>query len=146
MTGIAATLSGAPFVEVMAEGISKAWGRARLCDRLGITAEEVLAFGDAPNDAELLAWAGRGVAVSNASPATLAAANEVSLSNEEDGVAVVLERLLASTEGPRERPIQRPNAGVGVASGAGSPSPAHPASTDPTSTDAASFVRRIDLS
>lgn len=94
VAGFAATHSGAPFVEVMAEGISKAWGIARLCDRLGITAEEVLAFGDAPNDAELLAWAGRGVAVANASAAALAAADEISPSNEEDGVAQVLEKLL----------------------------------------------------
>lgn len=94
VTGFAATHSGAPFVEVMAEGISKAWGTARLCDRLGIAAEEVLAFGDAANDAELLAWAGRGVAVANADPAAVAAADEVGPSNEEDGVARVLEGLL----------------------------------------------------
>lgn len=96
VTGFAATRSGAPFVEVMAEGVSKAWGTARLCDRLGLTPAEVIAFGDADNDAELLTWAGRGVAVANAGPAALAAADEVAPSNEEDGVAQVLERLLES--------------------------------------------------
>lgn len=94
LAGIAATHSGAPFVEVMAEGVNKAWGVARLCDHLGITADEVLAFGDAPNDVELLAWAGHGVAVANACPEALAAAVEVTASNEEDGVAEVLERLV----------------------------------------------------
>lgn len=92
--GHAVTHSGAPFLEVLAEGVSKAWGLARLCAKLGIAQGEVLAFGDAPNDAELLAWAGRGVAVANAEPEALAAADEVTLGNAEDGVAATIERLL----------------------------------------------------
>lgn len=95
LPGFAATHSGAPFLEVLAEGVSKAWGLAKLCGLLQIDASEVLAFGDAPNDAEMLAWAGRGVAVGNAEPEALAAASEVTLSNDQDGVAVVLEELLA---------------------------------------------------
>lgn len=95
MTGVAVTHSGAPFVEAMAEGVNKASGLSRLCHLLGITAEEVLAFGDAPNDAEMLAWAGRGVAVANASAITIDAADEVTASNDEHGVAQVLEGLLA---------------------------------------------------
>lgn len=93
--GFAVTHSGAPFLEVLAGGVSKAWGLERLCGRLGVAREEVLAFGDAPNDAEMLAWAGRGVAVANAEPEALAAADEVTLTNAEDGVAVTIERLLA---------------------------------------------------
>ncbi|EYB67786.1 hypothetical protein DEIPH_ctg032orf0023 [Deinococcus phoenicis] len=92
--GFAVTHSGAPFLEVLAEGVSKAWGLERLCARLGIAREEVLAFGDAPNDAEMLAWAGRGVAMANAEPEALEAADEVTLNNAEDGVAVVIERVL----------------------------------------------------
>ncbi|WP_110182035.1 Cof-type HAD-IIB family hydrolase [Nocardioides solisilvae] len=94
LAGFAVTRSGAPFLEVMAEGVSKAWGLARLCDALGVAREEVLAFGDAPNDVEMLAWAGRGVAVANAEPVVRAAADEVTASNEEDGVAQVLENLV----------------------------------------------------
>lgn len=93
--GFEATLSGAPFVEVMAEGVTKATGLAHLCDRLGIDRSEVLAFGDALNDVEMLRWAGRGVAMANAEPEALAAADEISPSNADDGVAVVLERVLA---------------------------------------------------
>ena len=93
--GFAATLSGAPFVEVMAEGVSKATGLARLCAALGIDHAEVLAFGDALNDVEMLRWAGRGVAMANAEPEALAAADEIAASNAADGVAVVLERVLA---------------------------------------------------
>ncbi|MCE4026910.1 Cof-type HAD-IIB family hydrolase [Microbacterium sp. Au-Mic1] len=94
-TGFEATLSGAPFVEVMAEGVTKATGLALLCAALGIDRSEVLAFGDALNDVEMLRWAGHGIAMANAEPEALAAADEVTASNAEDGVAVVLERVLA---------------------------------------------------
>ncbi|WP_217428108.1 HAD family hydrolase [Microlunatus speluncae] len=92
--GFAVTHSGAPFIEILAEGVNKAWGVAQLCERFGIDRSEVLAFGDAPNDAELLAWAGRGIAMANAHPEARDAADETTLSNAEDGVAIVLEQLL----------------------------------------------------
>lgn len=91
---IAVTQSGAPFVEVMAGGTSKAWGVARMCAHLGIAREDVVAFGDARNDVEMLQWAGHGVAVANAVPEALAAADEVTGANTDDGVAAVLERLV----------------------------------------------------
>ena len=93
LPGFAVTHSGAPFLEVLAEGVSKAWGLARLCKLLGIDRAEVLAFGDAPNDAEMLSWAGRGVAMGNAESEVSEVADEITLSNDEDGVAAVLERL-----------------------------------------------------
>lgn len=91
---VALTHSGAPFLEVMAAGVSKAWGVARLCEHLGIDAADVVAFGDAPNDVEMLAWAGHGVAMGNAVAEAVAVADEVTASNDDDGVALVLERLL----------------------------------------------------
>ncbi|WP_291423534.1 Cof-type HAD-IIB family hydrolase [Deinococcus sp.] len=94
LSGFHATHSGAPFVEVAAQGVTKASGVARLCTHLGIAKSEVMAFGDAPNDVEMLAWAGHGVAMGNADPEARTAADEVALTNEEDGVAVVLEQLL----------------------------------------------------
>ncbi|HET8602870.1 MAG TPA: HAD family hydrolase [Marmoricola sp.] len=99
LEGFEVTHSGAPFVEVLPRGVSKAWGLARLCEHLDIDAAEVLAFGDAPNDAEMLAWAGRGVAVANAAAASRAAADELTASNQDDGVAVVLERMLTAVAG-----------------------------------------------
>lgn len=96
LTGFEVTHSGAPFVEVLAEGVTKAWGVSRLCQHLRIDRENVLAFGDAPNDVELLTWAGRGVAVSNAAPETLAAADEICGRNDDDGVAAIIEELLAT--------------------------------------------------
>ena len=56
-------------------------------------AEEVWAFGDMPNDLPLLSWAGRSVAMGNAHPAVREIADEVTLTNDEDGVAVYLEKL-----------------------------------------------------
>ena len=99
LPGFAVTHSGAPFLEVLAEGVSKAWGLERLCAHLGVARSEVLAFGDAPNDAEMLAWAGRGVAVSNADAEAREVATELTLSNDEDGVAAVLEALLLQSSG-----------------------------------------------
>ncbi len=89
-----ATYSGVGFIEISAPGVHKAWALEKLCDRLGIRADEVLAFGDMPNDLPMLAWAGHGLAVANAHPSVLAQADEIAPSNKEDGVAVVIERLL----------------------------------------------------
>lgn len=93
--GLHPTYSGAPFLEIVAAGIDKGAGLAALCEHLGIERESVVAFGDAQNDAAMLAWAGHGVAMANAFEDALAVADEVTLTNVEDGVAVVVERLLA---------------------------------------------------
>ena len=79
-------------VEIVPLGISKATGVAEVARPLGIGDNEVLAFGDMPNDVPMLVWAGHGVAMGNAHPDTLAAADEVTARNSEDGVARVLER------------------------------------------------------
>jgi Cof subfamily protein (haloacid dehalogenase superfamily) len=81
-------------MEISASGVSKAVALSRLADELGVAADEVVAFGDMPNDLPMLGWAGHAVAVANAHPEVLAAADEVTRSNDEDGVAVVIERLL----------------------------------------------------
>ncbi|RRO15163.1 HAD family hydrolase [Saccharopolyspora rhizosphaerae] len=79
-------------VELSAPGIDKAAGLAAVAAELGIARSEVIAFGDMPNDVPMLSWAGHGVAMRNAHPDALAAADEVTTSNAEDGVAQVLER------------------------------------------------------
>jgi len=83
-------------VEISAAGVSKATALERYAGELGITAAEVVAVGDMPNDLPMLAWAGRAVAVANAHPRVLAAADEVTASNEDDGVALLLEAVLAA--------------------------------------------------
>ncbi|HVS69022.1 MAG TPA: HAD family hydrolase [Mycobacteriales bacterium] len=80
-------------LEVNAYGVTKASTLdAWLADR-GLSAADVIAFGDMPNDIEMIAWAGHGVAVANAHPEVLAVADEVTGTNDADGVAEVLERL-----------------------------------------------------
>jgi Cof subfamily protein (haloacid dehalogenase superfamily) len=82
--------SSSAMVEISAAGVTKASGLAWLCERDGIDASEVLAFGDMPNDVPMLTWAGHSVAMANAHPAVREIADEVTLSNDEDGVAVYL--------------------------------------------------------
>jgi len=81
-------------VEMTLRGVTKASALAALAAELDIDAADTLAFGDMPNDISMLRWAGRSVAVANAHPEAKAAADEITLSNLEDGVAVYLERLL----------------------------------------------------
>ena len=88
------TYSGLGFLEICPSGVTKAVGLAEVAERLGFTAPDVLAFGDMPNDVPMLTWAGQGVAVANAHPEVLAVADGVTLSNDEDGVARYVERLL----------------------------------------------------
>ncbi len=85
--------SSSALVEISAAGVTKAAGLAWFCERDGLTAADVVAFGDMPNDLPLLAWAGRSVAMGNAHPALREVADEVTLTNDEDGVAAYLERL-----------------------------------------------------
>jgi Cof subfamily protein (haloacid dehalogenase superfamily) len=87
--------SSSALVEISAAGVTKAAGLAWLCERDGYTAEDVVAFGDMPNDLPMLSWAGRSVAMGNAHPSVLAVADEVTLSNDEDGVAVWLEKAFS---------------------------------------------------
>lgn len=79
-------------VEISSPGVTKAVGLAEVAERLGIVAADVLAFGDMPNDLEMLRWAGHGVAMGNAHPALREIADEVTASNADNGLALVLER------------------------------------------------------
>lgn len=80
------------WMDIAARGVTKASGLAHVCAGLGIEASDVLAIGDGRNDVEMLRWAGRGVAMGNSLPEALAAADDVTASCEDDGVAVELSR------------------------------------------------------
>jgi Cof subfamily protein (haloacid dehalogenase superfamily) len=80
-------------VEISGAGVTKASTLAMLCAQLGIAAEEVVAFGDMPNDLAMLRWAGTAYAMANAHPTVLAMAGLVAPANLEDGVASTVERL-----------------------------------------------------
>jgi len=86
--------SGADLLEVAAADVSKAATLARVAAEWGIDADAVMAFGDMPNDIPMLEWAGHAVAVANAHPTVHAVADTVTASNDDDGVAQVLERFL----------------------------------------------------
>ncbi|MFV0452339.1 MAG: Cof-type HAD-IIB family hydrolase [Propioniciclava sp.] len=96
LPGCEVTTSGAPFLEVGPAGVTKATGLARLCTAWGINADDVVALGDHVNDVEMLAWAGHGVAMGNAELAARQVADEVTGTNEDDGFAQAVERLLAA--------------------------------------------------
>lgn len=83
------------FLEFAAPEVTKAAGLAFLAERLGFAREQTVAFGDGENDVELLEWAGYGVAVANAHPRVLAVCDFVCPPVEEEGVAQVVEALLA---------------------------------------------------
>jgi HAD superfamily hydrolase (TIGR01484 family) len=91
---VAVTHSSATgLIEAAAIGVSKATTLAMLAAAEGITSQESIAFGDQPNDLPMLAWAGTSCAVANAHPDVLAAATRIIGSNDDDGVAGVLESL-----------------------------------------------------
>ncbi|MFF2409950.1 HAD family hydrolase [Streptomyces sp. NPDC058092] len=90
---LSVTHSGKHVVELLPPGVSKASGLAEAARRLGFTAADTIAFGDMPNDIPMLVWAAHGVAMGNAHAELRSYADEIAPSNEEDGVAAVLERL-----------------------------------------------------
>lgn len=83
-------------LEVSGPDVSKASTLALCCAERGIGPAEVVAFGDMPNDVEMLGWAGASFAMGNAHGDAIAAATGRTLTNNEDGVAVVIERILAT--------------------------------------------------
>ncbi|MHC3471274.1 HAD-IIB family hydrolase [Streptomyces sp. 7R007] len=87
--------SPSALLEISGPGVSKASTLALCCAERGISHEEVVAFGDMPNDVEMLTWAGRSYAMGNAHPDVIAAASGRTVANNDDGVAVVIERMLA---------------------------------------------------
>ncbi|MEV7387241.1 MULTISPECIES: HAD family hydrolase [unclassified Streptomyces] len=91
---VTVVMAGEGIVELLPLGLSKATGLSLAARRLGLKAADTIAFGDMPNDIPMFAWAARGVAMANAHEELRAVADEVTSSNEEDGIAVVVERLL----------------------------------------------------
>lgn len=86
-----ASFAGVGVVDVSPPGVTKA---AAVAEEVGCDAGDVIAFGDMPNDLPLFEWSGWACAVANAHPSVLAAADEIVPSNDDDGVARTVERLL----------------------------------------------------
>ncbi|MFB7735098.1 HAD family hydrolase [Streptomyces sp. NPDC056112] len=90
---VSVTMAGEGIVELLPLGLSKATGLSLAARRLGLKAADAIAFGDMPNDVPMFSWASRGVAMANAHEELKAVADEVTASNDEDGIAVLLEKL-----------------------------------------------------
>lgn len=81
-------------VEIVKTGLNKAVGLKRVSEYLQIPKERIIAFGDEDNDLEMIDYAGTGVAMGNAIDSLKGIANEVTLTNMQDGIAVFLEEAL----------------------------------------------------
>ncbi|MFE2754347.1 HAD family hydrolase [Actinosynnema sp. NPDC059335] len=86
---------GPGFVDLVAPGATKVGTLAELARRRGLSARDVVAFGDTAADLDMIRWAGHGVVMANADAALHPLADEVAPDCDDDGVAVVLERLCA---------------------------------------------------
>lgn len=78
--------------EILPNGASKASGLKKLADRLGILPEEIMAMGDANNDLEMIEFAGLGIAMGNANEQVKAIAQDITDTNENNGVAKAIEK------------------------------------------------------
>jgi hydroxymethylpyrimidine pyrophosphatase-like HAD family hydrolase len=86
-------------LDLLPPGVSKGWALERLATRLGVDRKETMAIGDNWNDVDMLEWAGQAVMMANAAQDLRALAKtrgwKQTLPNDEDGVAVTLERAIA---------------------------------------------------
>ncbi len=92
--GLVAMASTPTHLEVTRAGVDKGAALRRICTMWGIAPGDVVAIGDGRNDLGMLAFAGFAVAPANAHPEVLAAADLITSSNDEDGVAQALDRLV----------------------------------------------------
>lgn len=96
LEGVAVPFAGfGEWVELLASGVSKASGLAVVAGRLGLGPEDVWAIGDEWNDVPMFEWAGTAIAMGGAPGHVRAAADRVVASADDDGVADVLEELVA---------------------------------------------------
>jgi hydroxymethylpyrimidine pyrophosphatase-like HAD family hydrolase len=94
--GIIAYSGAGGLAEITAPGVTKAVVLERWCAEHGIPRGRVWSFGDMPNDLPMLRWAGESFAVANAHPEVRAAARHTCPANDDDGVAQVIEHVLAN--------------------------------------------------
>ena len=97
--GVAVGVAGEWVIEISAAGVNKSAALKELASDLGVEPAAVVAFGDYPNDLPMLEWAGYSIAPANAHRDVLAVVDEVTASNDEDGVALAIERLLRDESG-----------------------------------------------
>ncbi|MGN0536853.1 MAG: Cof-type HAD-IIB family hydrolase [Acutalibacteraceae bacterium] len=82
------------FLEIVPQGIDKAASIDKLLKTLGMEKDECIACGDGFNDISMIKYAGLGVAMANASPLVKQYANYITLTNDQDGVAFVVDKFI----------------------------------------------------
>lgn len=85
-------------LELNPKGISKASGIMEVCNLLGIKMQEVIAMGDSQNDMTMIKEAGLGIAMGNAQDAVKLAADTITATNQEDGVAKAIQKYIFGEE------------------------------------------------
>lgn len=90
-------------LEAMANGVSKGAGIKFLCEKLNIDPKEVIAIGDNENDISMITLAGLGVAMGNGEAIVKNHAKYITSTNNEDGVAKVIEKFVLGTEMNRDK-------------------------------------------
>lgn len=90
--------SEAFFIEVMPENVDKATSLEQMLESLGVARENVICCGDGFNDISMIKFAGLGVAMENAKPEVKQAADYITASNDEDGVAEVIRKFILGSE------------------------------------------------
>jgi Cof subfamily protein (haloacid dehalogenase superfamily) len=100
LKGVNYAVGWTAWLDLAPDGVSKASGLDRVARRLGIPPSRAVAVGDGRNDLEMFGWAGRSVAMGQAVPEVLEAADEVTASVADDGLALILERLLRADRSP----------------------------------------------
>lgn len=81
-------------IEILPKGVDKAFGLGRLCEYLNVKPEEVMTLGDEENDLAMISFAGKGVAMGNATQEVKEMANAVTDTNDDDGVAKAIYRYV----------------------------------------------------
>ena len=92
LEGVSYAIGYTAWLDIAPEGVDKAHGLVRVCGRMGMNAADVLALGDGRNDVEMLAWAGRGVAMGGSPAELLEVADDVTGSLAEGGLVAELSR------------------------------------------------------
>ncbi|MDH6358753.1 Cof-type HAD-IIB family hydrolase [Parabacteroides sp. PF5-9] len=98
------------FLEVVPTSINKGDSLALLLDKLNLKREEVIAIGEGACDIPMIQLAGLGIAMGNASDAVKSCADDITLSNEEDGVAAAIEKAILSEIRATQIPLDELNA------------------------------------
>ncbi|MFB9618366.1 HAD family hydrolase [Brooklawnia cerclae] len=106
MHGVSYSVGWSAWLDIAPEGVNKASALATISNELGIDRRDVLAIGDGRNDIEMLAWAGRGVAMGDAPDEVKAAADEVTADFADGGAALELDRWFAFAPDARERVLR----------------------------------------